>query len=62
MKYCDKINADHVCLFQFPDKMKHRSLFEQWVKCVEVTRDYHSWSRCAGYVYVCSDHFTPETD
>ncbi len=62
VKYCDKTNADHVCLFQFSDKVKHQSVFEQWVKFVEITRDSHSWSRGAGYVYVCSDHVTPETD
>ncbi len=62
VKYCDKKNADHVSLFQFPDNVKHRSVFDQWVKFVEVMRDSHSWSRGAGYVYVCSDHFTPETD
>ncbi len=62
VKYCDKTNADHVSLFQFQDNVKHQSVFDQWVKFVEVMRDPRSWSRCAGYVYVCSDHFTPETD
>ncbi len=62
VKYCDKINADHIRLFQFSDKVKHLSVFEQWVQFVEVMRNPHSWSRGVGYVYVCSVHFTPETD
>ncbi len=62
VKYCDKTNADHVCLFQFPDKAKDQSVFEQWVRFVEVTRDHHSWSRGAGYMHVCSGNFTPDTD
>ena len=32
------------------------------MKFVEVTRGPRSWSRQAGHVYLCSDHFTPETD
>ncbi len=62
VKYCDKTNADHVSLFQFPNKVKHGSVFDQWVEFVEAMRDPHSCSRGAGYVYVCSDNFTPETD
>ncbi len=62
VKRYDKTNADHVSLFQFPDKVKHRSVFDPWVKFVRVTRDPRSWSRGAGYVYVCNDHFTPEID
>ncbi len=60
MKYCDKTNADHFSLFQFPDKVNHRSVFDQWVKFVEAMRDPRSWSRGAGYVW--NEHFTPETD
>ncbi len=37
-------------------------VFDQWVKFVEVMRDPHSWSKGAGYVYVCSDYFTPKRD
>ncbi len=37
MKYCGKTNADHVSLFQFPDKAKDQCVFDQWVKYVEVT-------------------------
>ncbi len=61
MKYCDKTNADHVSLFLFLDKVKHWSVFDQWVKFVAVTWDPHSWSRSADYMYVCNDHFTSET-
>ncbi len=37
VKYCDKTNADHVSLFQFPDTVKHQYVFDQWVKLVDVT-------------------------
>ncbi len=62
MKYCNKAKANHVTLFQFPAKVKHQPVFVQWVTFVEVTRNPHSWSRGAGYVYVCGNHFTSETD
>ncbi len=56
VKYCDKTNADHFSLFQFPDKVKHRSVFDQSVKFVEVIRDPCSWSRAMCMLVLTISH------